>query len=68
MMSYQMLLQELTVGFGTMQVIADKISLGGVSARNEHQIEEGRIRGRELGVPKPNSPFEEFCYKESRNS
>lgn len=51
-----------------MQVIADKINLGGVSAGNEHQIEEGRIRGRELGVPKPNSSFEEFCYKESRNS
>lgn len=62
--SYQMLLQELTVGFGTMQVIADKINLGGVSARNEHQIEEGRIRGQQFGVPKPNSSFEEFCYKE----
>lgn len=68
MISYQMLLQEVTVGFGTMQVIADKISLGGVSAMNEHQIEEGRIRGWELGVPKPDSSFEEFCYSESRNS
>lgn len=34
-----------------MQVIADRVSLGGVNAGNKSQIGEG-IRGRELGVPK----------------